>query len=164
MKLPDLLVKTLDGLKPLEISYGAGGLKVFAATEFEAEQIGFAVDTDGSSLCDTDEGCWQSNWIVIGLDTGLGDPIFIDTQSDEFPVFTAIHGEGSWEPEPVAISLKAFAQCWGEFANIAKGRSNPVEQDENPPTEEEIDGFLSRVQKINGAKADIEFWQDILDY
>jgi hypothetical protein len=164
LNLPDLLIKVLDELKPREVQYGAGGLMLFPASELEVRQIGYAIGADGSSFCGPEEGYWRRNWIVIGEDTCLGDPIFIDTQSDDLPVFTAMHGEGIWKPEPVAISLKAFAQCWDEFSRIAKGRSNPVEQEENPLSQDEIDAFLDRVQKINSSRTDIEYWQEVLEF
>lgn len=154
----------LTELEPQEVSYSFGGLKLFGARELKEEQRGYSVGTNGESLCGAQEGAWRASWIVIGYDTGLGDPIFVDAERAGLPVFTAIHGEGAWDPKPVAISLRAFAQCWREFARIAQGRSNPVEEEANPLTPNERDSFLRRIREINGPQIGVELWTDLLAY
>ena len=41
----------------------------------------------------------------MGYDADLGDPYFVDTRLESLPVFTAMHGTGSWDPSEVSCSL-----------------------------------------------------------
>jgi hypothetical protein len=126
MKLPDRYNKLRENWPSDEVSYGSGGIKLFGAGELENGQLGYSVAPDGSSLCSGENGAWRPNWVVIGYKTGLGDPLFVDTDLATLPVFTAMHGEGAWEPVLVAASVEAFGICIEEFARISEGRSNPV--------------------------------------
>lgn len=73
---------------------------LFHKEEFKGGQIGYRYDDKGSSLIGTDKGDWQESWIVIGYETDLGDPIFVDTKT--FRVYTAEHGAETWEPVCIA--------------------------------------------------------------
>ena len=146
-----------------EVAYGCGGLKLFSADEIEQGQVGYSVAPDGKSLCSGDRGAWQPNWTVIGNETACGDPLFIDTDDSALPVLTAIHGEGSWEPQPVAISFDAFVRSLEEFVRISEGRSNPVECANNPLSEAERDSFLRRVAQLNGTQFEPDFWAVLLE-
>jgi hypothetical protein len=44
-------------------------------------------------------------------DEKLGDPIFIDINNKSYPVMTAMHGEGDWEPELMFSSLNNFLEA-----------------------------------------------------
>jgi hypothetical protein len=145
-----------------EIAYGCGGIKLFSAAEIEHGQVGYSVAPDGKSLCSLDRGAWRPNWTVIGYETACGDPLFIDTDDSGLPVLTAIHGEGSWKPQPVAISLDAFVRSLEEFARISEGRSNPVERDNNPLSDADRASFLRRVAELNGAQFESDFWAGLL--
>jgi hypothetical protein len=164
MNRPARLIKLLTELAPLEVPYAAGGLKLFNLNELEQRQIGYSIGADGQTLCSPEKGSWLPGWIVIGYDTGLGDPIFIDSETSELPVFTAMEGEGSWDPKPAAFSLDAFTQCWSEFARIAKGRSNPIEEEANPLSEAERNSYLARIREITGSPVQAEFWESQLAY
>jgi hypothetical protein len=164
MKTPNQLMEFLHDLDPHEISYGCGGLRLFESGKLGEGQLGYSVGPKGESLCGSEEGTWRSSWMVIGYDTGLGDPIFIDTANPELPVFTAVAGEGAWNPKPVAISLGVFAQCWREFARISEGRSNPVEEEANPLQAPERSAYLERNRAISGWHISAEFWIDLLFY
>ena len=80
----------------------------------------------------------------MGYETGCGDPLFVDTGVSELPVFTAMHGEGAWEPVQVAISVEAFAKCIEEFSRISVGRNNRVEREANPVSDGERVAFLQQ--------------------
>jgi len=54
---------------------------------------------------------WNSSWQVFSQDTELGDPYFVDTTNESLPVYTAMHGEGSWGIELVSSSLESFINC-----------------------------------------------------
>ena len=143
---------------PDEVSFGCGGIELFALAEIESLQVGYSIKPDGSSLCTGEEGAWQPAWIVIGRETGLGDPIFIDTSSAALPVYTAMHGEGTWELVSVATSAEAFANCCNEFSRIAAGRANPGEYAANPISGDERVRFLARIAELNRTPVAPEFW------
>jgi hypothetical protein len=134
MTLPPGYTAFLASSPTFEVNYGIGGLEVFAESTLEDRQLGYSVAPDGRSLCGPAQGEWHPAWIVIGQETACGDPTFVDIASANVPVLTAMHGEGSWDPTLIAISLDAFAQCVKEFAAIAQGRANPVTAEANPIT------------------------------
>lgn len=80
---------------------------LMAPPDLDAAQVGYATDAQGRDLTKA-EGGWHSEWLVIGTDYFLGDPYFVDLSHPDMPVFTAMHGAGRWDPEPVADSLRAF--------------------------------------------------------
>ena len=93
----------LDGYKELlstlaipTVSLGYFAIHIYDVEELEEAQIGYSVHPSGTSLIDENPGSWQTNWVVIGYEDGCGDPIFIDSEADGFPVYTAIHGTGYW--------------------------------------------------------------------
>jgi hypothetical protein len=45
---------------------------------------------------------------VIGRDTALGDPIFLDTADPDLHILTDMHGQGEWCPDPIATNIEAF--------------------------------------------------------
>lgn len=163
MKVPVGYYKIPEGL-PAEVSFGCGGIRLFAAAEIEKGQVGYSVAPDGSSLCSDEDGAWRSNWLVIGYETGCGDPLFIDTNVTVTPVFTAMHGQGAWKPVQVAASVEAFAKCINEFSRIAMRRSNPVERENNPVGDSERRSFLRRVADLNQASSAPEFWEVLLEF
>ena len=73
-------------------------------------QLGYAVDVTGRDLSGTKEGDWRTTWLVFGYD--YGDPVFVDTREAEkgFPVYTAEHGTGNWEPREIAVSFSGLTQ------------------------------------------------------
>lgn len=75
--------------------------------DLDSAQVGYATDVQGRDLT-SGEGAWQPDWLVIGTDHFLGDPYFVDLSQPDMPVFTAVHGAGKWDPQPVADSLRAF--------------------------------------------------------
>lgn len=78
-----------------------------APPDLDSAQVGYATDAEGRDLT-SGQGSWQSEWLVIGTDYFVGDPYFVDLSRPELPVFTAIHGAGKWDPQPVADSLRTF--------------------------------------------------------
>jgi len=150
-----------NSLEKGEVSFGVGGLLLFEAAEVDARQVGYSVAPDGSSLCGG-SGRWRPTWIVIGYETACGDPLFIDTSDPALPVFTAVHGEGMWNPVKIAVSAETFLESMKEFARIAVGRSNPVEQDQNPLSDDERNEFLARVTALNEGQIEAEFWDVLL--
>ena len=161
---PVPLLELLAKLHPHEVAYGYGGLKLFEADELEEAQVGYSVGADGRSLCSAERGLWQPDWLVIGCDTGLGDPIFVDIGAPNLPVFTAMTGQGLWEPKPVAISLDAFAQCWREFEQVAQGRDWPENEGANPLSKAGRDSYLGRIKETNDWRIEADLWEALLAY
>src|SRR5215831_739456 len=123
------------------VDYGVGGVELFQPEDVPSAQLGYAVATDGKSLVGTGPGDWRSDWIVIGRETTCGDPIFV-SQTKPHQVFTAMQGEGSWEPRVVAPDLEMFRDCLEIFRRFAHARGSPVELERNPPSEQEQTQFV----------------------
>ena len=157
--LPPRYVDVLAALPSHEVSFGAGGLKLFEPDELPAAQVGYSIDPEGRPLLG-----WKHGWLVIGIDTGMGDPLILDTADSGLPVYSSWHGEGVWEPHLVATSMESFAACFLELAAISQGRSNPVEVNKNPLSDSEKATYLARTADANGSKIEIEFWHALLAY
>ncbi|AZV62616.1 hypothetical protein [Peribacillus frigoritolerans] len=76
--------------------------------EFEEGQLGYREDEEGNSFVGNNEGDWKESWFVIGYDEDLGDPIFVDINNKNYPILTAEHGMGEWEPSVLYDSLEDF--------------------------------------------------------
>ena len=126
-----------------EVSYGFGGIELIDPADLEAAQEGY-----------TGEG-WNDSWLVIGHDTLEGDPLFTDLDDPQLPVYTAMHGEGEWEPDAVATTLDGFFAALTALAAIAEGREFPVALDENPLSDDERTQFL---QAVGAANPGIDLW------
>lgn len=85
-------------------------IHLFSSEEFEEGQLGYSIDDKGNSLTGNNEGDWKETWFVIGYDEDLGDPIFINIEDENYPVMTAMHGEGDWKPEVMFISFNEFLE------------------------------------------------------
>ncbi|MFI8595639.1 SMI1/KNR4 family protein [Microbacterium sp. NPDC078428] len=69
--------------------------------DLDDQQIGYATDSrTGEAVAD-----WPPNMLVIA-DSG-GDPIMMDP-SVNGEVFFAIHGTGSWDPQPIAKDISGL--------------------------------------------------------
>ncbi len=159
MSAPDGYATVLKELPTLEVTFDVGGLELFPISSLEDAQVGYSRTPDGKSLVGQNGGAWKANWMVIGRETCCGDPIFVDVEDASVPVFTAMHGEGSWNPQQIAISIEAFAACFREFAHIAKSRTNPIEIQERPVEDAERAVFLSRIEQLNAGSTGQEFWE-----
>jgi hypothetical protein len=164
MKLPNGYLSIRQAIPVNEVSYGIGGLKLFTTEEMAEGQIGYSIAPDGMSLGGDGEGDWRPTWIAVGYETACGDPLFIETADPALPVLTAVHGEGSWRPKQVATSFQAFASSFREFTNVANGRANPVELENNPLSESDRKAFLQRLKELNGKSFDPEFWELMIEF
>ena len=135
-----------EGLAAADIDFGIGGITLAPVAELDSEQEGYGGDD------------WSISWLVIGRETSSGDPIFVDLAEDPPPVLTAMHGEGSWDPERIADSLDGLATALDALARVADGRSSPVELDENPLPDDERGAFLRSVKDAN-PRASTDFWE-----
>jgi hypothetical protein len=162
MTIPPQYAPWLAALGFHEIGFDVGGLKLFTPEELEEHQVGYSRSREGKSLCDGRPGAWQPEWLVIGYETGLGDPIFIDTSVPALPVLTAMHGAGSWEPETISLSLQDFATALRAFQEVSVGRESPVALERNPLSSEERARALQRIAGAQGDEIDMGFWELLL--
>ena len=103
------------------VECGVGGIQLLRSDEVPGGQVGFSVASDGESLDDVGPGNWRPEWVVIGRETVCGDPIFASEETPH-PVFSAMHGVGSWEPRLVAPSIAVFAQCVRELQGCGRSK------------------------------------------
>jgi len=138
----------LESLAP-EVSIGYETIRMYKGPELESAQVGYAVTPAGESLTGDGDGDWLSKWLVIGYEELCGDPIFIDTSCEEFPVYTAMHGEGRWDAKPIAVSLAAFGKSLSAIAQVAKGRAHPKDLEQNPLTSSEKQEAITAIRREN---------------
>lgn len=134
MNLPNLQKET--------ISFSCGGFELISNDEVEAEQLGYSHLDDGTILCGVNEGDWRSEWVVVGRDSLQGDPVFIDTSDSCYPVYTAAHGEGDWDPVLLSSSYTGFLKILEELKKLASARQHPMALERNPMTQKEYDDFI----------------------
>ena len=145
----DQYVSRRESVELEEVSLGFRTVHLLPAAELEAAQQGY----EGED--------WSPSWLVVAQEDELGDPIFVDTSAELLPVFTAAHGEGSWEPVQVADSFDGFVDGLQAIAAISAGREHPVGLEENPLPDDERRAVLGRIRDRNPG-SDPEFWESWL--
>ncbi|MBX2943371.1 MAG: hypothetical protein KF860_13595, partial [Cyclobacteriaceae bacterium] len=115
-----------------EVSIGYNEIVFFPADELDGGQVGFSVDDKNNSLITGHEGDWKEEWLVIGVDSLLGDPIFVDTSSKQLQVLTAVHGEDEWEAILIADSLDSFSEIIVELKKLSADRTTLTDFEQNP--------------------------------
>ena len=131
---------------------GYASVQLHQFDELPAAQQGYGVVPDG------DETDWDPAWVVIGNEGCTGDPIFIDTEDEEFPVYTAAHGMGTWSSELIAFSFHHFVEILEQFRRVARGRENPMALERNPISEAERDEVLGFIRR-NNPDISMSFWE-----
>ncbi|CAH0335999.1 hypothetical protein FVB9288_01671 [Flavobacterium sp. CECT 9288] len=147
--------------KAEDISLGYGEINIFKLENIEKEQIGYSVSENGKSLTGNKNGDWKKNWIVIATDN-MDDPIFVDIENQNLPVFIAEHGNGEWEENYIAISIENFSQILNDLKQLSIKRENPVQIEKNPISETELEIFLSKTKEENKGM-DVEYWKIFLE-
>lgn len=77
-----------------------GEFVLYPREDLGIQQLGFSYDPDGNLL----EG-WPPSWLVIGRHEDLWDPLIVDLADPAFPLYTAMTGTGSWDPELVEAHI-----------------------------------------------------------
>ena len=147
--------------KAEDISLGYSEINVFKLENIEKEQIGYSVTENGKSLTGRKNGDWKKNWIVIATDN-MDDPIFVDIEKQNLPVFIAEHGNGEWEENYIAISIENFSRILNDLKKLSVKRENPVQIEKNPISEVELEMFLSKTKDENKG-IDLEYWEIFLE-
>ena len=152
--------KLLSNLPDKEEFYyfGSHGFQIESKSGFEEAQLGYRNHPDGTDLTGTHDGDWLPTWYMIGSDTTVGDPFFVDTASDSLPVYTAMHGQGSWDPDLVSKSLEAFFSSI-QFLQEKSGQdAELIDPDENTISDEdELEKIKEHILSLCGEDADF-FW------
>ena len=130
------------------VRFGVAGVTPFPREELEEEQLGYSGPD------------WKASWLAIAREKASGDPIFVDTGHQEFPVFTAIHGVGMWEPLPVAPSLRAFSEALIFVQPFCMNREHPVGLARNPVSASERAELFNGLRFLFGHPAPA-FWQEL---
>lgn len=144
------------------ISIGYNEINFFPADKLDERQIGYSIDTNNNSLITGQEGDWKEEWLVIGADGLLGDPIFVDMSSKKLQVLTAAHGDGEWEAILIADTLDSFVDIISDLKKISVNRTTPVDLEENPISDKERKQFIMKVEK-NNPESDIGYWVGFLE-
>ena len=163
MKIPAKYATWRNTLEFDELSFGISGIRVFSMTKVDGAQVGYSRTEDGLSLCDGSKEGWKPEWIVIGYETGLDDPIILDASSPRFPVMTAMHGESEWSPRTIAESLEAFGASLQAVKEISVGREDPAALEQNPLSGNDRERVLERIKNANRSEMDLDFWAAILE-
>lgn len=148
----------LPEIEELSVSFNCGGIDLLVKEAIGEAQVGYSFLEGGEDLCGTDEGEWKTEWIVIGNDTLQGDPIFIDSTKVGFPVYTAPHGEGEWNPELISESYRGFFAILLELKKLAIGREHPVGLENKPMTQKEYDNFIDHCRQ-KGSIKETFYWE-----
>jgi hypothetical protein len=156
-------LRSLRGNAPLdEVCFGYRCVSLVDGGALSDAQIGYAIGPQGEDLTGKAAGDWRVEWLVIGTDDEVGDPIFVDTSIEEWPVFTAAHGAGAWEPERIADSFVSFLHTLRIISDLASGRENPVALERNPLPGRQRQRALTDIRKRN-AEAELRYWESWLE-
>ena len=142
---------------PSNVAFGYSSVSICQPSELPNRQVGYSVHPDGTTLSGDGDGDWHRTWLVIGDEGECGDPIFIDKAAPGYPVYTAWHGQGRWDPKPIAISLNGLREALAAVTKAAKHRENPVALEQNPISAEERKAVLAEIQQHNPG-IDLFFW------
>lgn len=140
-----------------EVYFGSDGFRIYAPKELSEAQIGYSQHPDGTDLTGQEDGDWKREWIVIGYDTSLGDPYFVDTSKEQFPVYTAMHGQGSWDPSSVSPTLRNFLSSLDHLRSQSTQDDSLVEPDDSTLTDRDrIKALEKELSRLNGED---DFWE-----
>lgn len=147
----DRIFEMLTDFGLTDISFGSQGFRIFLPEEILEGQLGYSMHPDGTDLTDANDGDWKKEWIVIGRDVSIGEPYFVDSCCANLPVFTAMHGRGSWEPDQISNSLYNFLNCLKHLRSVSPQWSVRVSPDETTMTNnDEIAELELKLTELNG--------------
>ena len=141
----------------IEVYFGPQGFKFFAdQLEQESVQVQFS-----STVNEMGNNTWNENWLVVGVDTELGDPYIVVEESDDTSVYTAIFTGEIWELIPVALSFERFLICISMLQELAK-------QDEpafvpNDSTITDLNQLRALEVSLSSSSECAEFWQQFIN-
>jgi hypothetical protein len=157
-KLPRRYCDLLTALGRTSLTIVPGpfqALTLYAAPELERAQVNFRGIRPGDESFVAPHG-WRRSWVVIAYDNG--DPYFLDvskeTPEGDCPVWTAMHGTGTWEPILAASSLAQFLRILRVWVHYIVPHYDPQNPDE--PLD---DAHLRRMtSELNQIDTTTEHW------
>lgn len=162
MIMPEDFIKIVKSNTIRNISIGYDDIFLFDIDNIEKEQVGYSIDPNGNLLVTDEEGSWKTDWLVIGFNENTGDPFFVDTSLNDFPVYTSMHGEDIWDPTMISDSYINFIEILKCIQKLSVGRENPVAIEANPLSDEEVDNLISKIEKKN-LRSEIWYWESLLE-
>lgn len=155
------IIEAIKSKNLKEAFFGSNGFNIADEASINDLQIGYSVHPNGSDLSGPNEGDWQKSWVVIGTDTEVGDPFFVDTSEPSLPVYTAMHGMGEWSAELVSTSLYSFLEVLCYLNDISRQDFARIDPDENTITDpKELAAIKIKLQDISGEKY---YWQNFIE-
>jgi hypothetical protein len=113
-------------MKQREVSIGFTTIRIYSEAEFLSRQIGYSVDSKGSSLAGNGKGNWLEEWIVVGYDDSCGDPIFVNVNVQSYPGLHCRSRYGRMECCSDCRQFEAFRKSLNIVSDLAKGREYPT--------------------------------------
>ena len=157
--LPAVYQQFLRGLGSQRLTVTPGPFQrvvLYPAPELEQAQVGYRGPRLGDESFIAPHG-WRRNWVVIAADAG--DPYFLDVAKadarGECPVYTAMHGTGTWEPLLAASSLAQFLRILTAWVRIVVPQYDPQDPEE-PLDEAQARRLATEIERIDPAAA--EHW------
>lgn len=161
MKYKEMYILKRKSIKYRTVCLGSMGIELCNVNKLENLQKGYSVGPEGESLTGNAKGDWKQSWLVIGNDDICGDPVFIDADVEMLPVFTCMHGTEGWEVKQIANSFDSFMKSLDHVKKVSKGRTNPIDIEEKPLTNEEIQSTLTMIARENPG-LELNFWKSWL--
>jgi len=127
LRIPRRYRDFLTESDPLEVETRtpAERVRLIPSAEFEAEQVGFALDDGGGLIASVSPSGWRPSWVIVGHSALLGDPYFLDVAmpdaEGDCPVYTAMSGTDSWKPRLCASSFALFVRILALGMEVAEG-------------------------------------------
>jgi len=135
------------------VYFGPQGFTLFSSqTEQEKNQSKFTADKS-----------WNKNWLVVGIDTELGDPYLVTYKNNESnklsdpAVYTAIFDDNAWSLVPVAKTIEAFVDCLNLINRLTKQTTEIYVPDHSTITDKKL-LKITEQQLIDISECDV-FWQ-----
>jgi hypothetical protein len=157
VKTDPAFLRTLRSARPRTVRLGYSGLALFSARALNEGQVGYSRHPEGRDLTGRAPGAWRASWLVIGNELLSGEPIFVDLAKPGIPVYTAMHGQGEWNPARIAKSFDGFVLGLREMEAASRGRKHPVALEKQPLGKAERRELIRRLRCLGGP-SEHAFW------
>ncbi len=149
--------EALSRVEPRSVAMGYREVRLFAPEELESAQLGYSCGPNGEDLTGRERGDWRPFWLVFASEDELGDPIFVNLGRSPWPVFTAMHGDGSWTPVMLADSFETFTRAFAAAGALSDRRLEPGRARGNRRTATNSRNSTAVLDEFP-AKADADWW------
>jgi len=129
---PPELKEYIDKVCPLEALYfnGVGNpVEIIPKSELSWVMDGYNVNSETKEPIST----WDDAWFLIAIEGGEPVIVKLDQQDHSSTVYSAMHGDGTWDFFPIADSIGQFLVCAAalEHAMNFPGIDDPLDDDFN---------------------------------